>query len=88
MQQTLGNKNQFVEQAIKQHRNVQMTRLAQYLNQTEKKTAERMSRPTGHSRDIQYNWQLHLCLTDSLDWTSFIDIFSLRPAWAGSLSKE
>lgn len=28
MQQTLGNKNQFVEQAIKQHRNVQMTRLA------------------------------------------------------------
>lgn len=55
MQQTLGNKNQFVEQAIKQHRNVQMTLLAQYLNQTEKKTAERMSRPTGHSRDIQYN---------------------------------
>jgi len=61
MQQTLGNKNQFVKQAIKQH---------------EQWCPQWMSWAKGHSHDIQYNWQLCisqtvLSLSFHSDWAGY-----------------
>ncbi len=69
MQQILGNKNHFVEQAIKQHEWWEMSKLR--IIRPSSKENSRMDELTGWVTHVTYNWQLHLYSTDGLNWTSF-----------------